>query len=236
MPQFVKVQVELNYETVAPGDKSVNTFYFNVLGPGTETQELDDIENAILGFYTAIDEYLSSEVVSPGRIKMYDHLSAPPRVPLRDDTFNVQPGAGPGLPNELAMCVSYRGALESGVNRRRNRGRIYLGPLDGDVANANHVGDVRINSTAYTNVAAAVNNWFLPVAAPISGSTILWSVFSRSNALGLAVGAAGPAEEPDYDQGQLVAGYREIDEAYVDNAFDIQRRRGLPATARATVT
>lgn len=230
-----KCQVEIPNVTGLPIDKSVNTWYFKSTQVGTQTQETDDIANALFAFYNGIDELLSDKVTSPARLKIYDHNEAPPRFPIFDENFVIQPGVGASLPNEVAICLSFKAADVSGGNRRRRRGRVYLGPWLASVGNS-QTGDQGVDSADRTTIAGAAGSNLLPVLTPQSLSVIEWCVFSRSDALGLAIGAAGPAEEPDYTDAELTLGYHPVVECWVDNAFDTQRRRGVRPTTRTTAT
>lgn len=233
--RWLRAQVALANDTAEARDVAVNTFHFSCSGVGTEAQEHADILAALTGFYQAIDTHFSANLSTTARLKLYDLEDVPPRAPIDDDLFTIAPNAGaPTIPNEVACCLSFRRAYTSGVSRRRSRGRIYLGPLDSSII-GDSTGDVRPTSTFRSAVTAAVDAWLFPVPAPNSSSVIEWCVFSRSDALGLAVGEAPPADEPTYTAAQLADGFHQIDVAWVDDAFDTQRRRGLRATTRTEV-
>jgi len=231
---FWKAQAEIINDDALARDISINTFHFITDETGTPEEETADIDTHLRNFYSDVDTYLSSNVKSTQglRIKQYNHEDAPPRVPFSDTLGDLTPG-GFALPNEVAICVSYYQNPASGVNRRRQRGRIYFGPLTtGTMDTA--TGDVRVASAVRTAIADAAHDRLINFVGATSGSTIQWCVFSRSDALGLPVGDPGPSSEPTYTNSELVAGYHPIDVVYVDDAFDTQRRRGLLATARTT--
>lgn len=132
----------------------------------------------------------------------------------------------------MAICLSFQGATGSGVNMRRRRGRVYLGPLAGTVVDA---------STSGTEITAAARSTIATAAAALAhgpdvGDARL-AVFSRATANitdGLPVDANEPAI--GYSDAALSAGFEDVVSGWVDNAFDIQRRRGVQASARTTWT
>lgn len=132
--------------------------------------------------------------------------------------------ASPGLPQEVALCLSYRadivGVLEETSDgadpgtardrpRSRRRGRTYIGPLTTttiSVSDDNTRPKVEVRETltmAAAKFAADLN------AASVN---IDWGVWSRVDRL-----------------------VRPVTLAWVDDAFDTQRRRGLAASTRLEV-
>lgn len=232
---FVKAVVTLENDSLQVRDAAVNTWYFRTDGFGTEDQRSADIAGALSAFYNAIDAYLSQNINSPMRIELYDHADATPRTPIWDVTQTLGIVTPVPLPNEVASCLSFRSALTSGVNRRRAHGRVYIGPLNIDAA-TDSVGDTRPNSAFRTAVTAAADAYLLPVPNSGSLSVIEWSQFSKSRALGLGIGVPHPANEPNYTAEQLDDGYKPVVLAWVDDAFDTQRRRGLRPSTRTEVS
>jgi hypothetical protein len=139
-------------------------------------------------------------------IKFYDLSDPKPRAPFYDANFTI--GGTPQsshLPRELAICLSFQGARVSGSAQARRRGRVYLGPL----------GLTSNDSTTGRPLAAAISS--IQGAAgtlrSASGSGVwTWIVVSE------------------------VAGLNDVivTNGWVDNAFDIQRRRGVTPTSRST--
>lgn len=236
--RYMRAQVTLPYDSQIPRDASSNSWHVEITDLGTEfIDAFADVINAVVAVYTDVDQYFSSELTSPGRIRLYDLEDAPPRLPVWDTDFIVQPApdGSVDLPNEVALCLSFRGAITSGVNRKRNRGRIYFGPLTGGNVTGG-VGDVYSTSTLARAIANAASTHLDPIPMSLSGGSAVWSVFSRSNALGLAVGAPQPAQEPTYTAAQLAAGFTPVASFYVDDAWDTQRRRGKQAVNRYVAT
>jgi len=230
-----RCQVSIANDTNEARDVSQNTFHFQTVLANDEVNSVNDIETALIAFYNNIDSLYSANCGITARIKTYSLHDPTPRAPVDDITFTFTPAVtAPVLPNEVAAVLSFRGANLSGVNRRRNRGRIYLGPLATEVA-IDDVGDTKITSAARTTFTAAADSFLLPVPTPTSADTIHWGVFSKSDALGLDVGEPAPAEEPNYTPGQAAAGFHEITQVWMDDAFDTQRRRGHRSLVRTIV-
>lgn len=106
---------------------------------------------------------------------------------------------------ELAVCLSFQGNRISGTPQARRRGRIYLGPL----------ADITNTSTSPIIAAAKVDQirdaGATLLAASLADADWSWVVYSVADDDTVVVGSG-----------------------WVDNAFDIQRRRGLEATSRLT--
>jgi hypothetical protein len=216
---YIQVKVSLALEDPERGPESVNTFHYRV-DTVDLLDNLDTIRGSLVTFYGTIQDYLANDLTGDGRIQMYSLTEGETRTPVLDETFTFTPGTSLSLPAEVAVCLSYTGQITSGVNRRRNRGRIYIGPLNVDAGG--HVGDVsRPNETFMGVLAGAAGG--LKTGAPTQ-----WSIFSRAQ--------AGPPEggADAYTASQLTGAFREVDRGYVDNAWDTQRRRGAQPTDRVT--
>lgn len=124
------------------------------------------------------------------------------------------------LPAECAAVLSYNadlsGSLEEVGDTRpkaRRRGRLYLGPLNGNTLAEVASGDTdpqRMNTTFLTVCVDAADQ-FLGSGAVAVGWT--WQVFSQTDWLG-----------------------RNVVAARMDNAYDSQRRRGPRATNEVAVS
>lgn len=193
-----------------PEDRVVNTFHFTGSGSYAATVELalDNVESFytdLQGGITSISYYLSAWVQRSAELRAYDLESAKPRIPtIRPITL---PGtSGTGMPEEVAVCLSYLGAPPA---TRRRRGRIFFGPLSqGAVIPASSSQPARPEPA----VIAALNSAATTLAA--YGSLAQWCVRSTL-----------PAEN-----------FVPITHGYVDNALDTQRRRGPVTTARTEWT
>jgi hypothetical protein len=217
----IRAQVEFDMATALPADKIVNTFHFNALdGAGyPTTAQLDEIDAALSDFYLtvgatggqALRTMMSEACATTWRIKTYDLSQPKPRIPLRTTEKTNAPGGGDTLPNEVALCLSFRAANVPGVPGARRRGRIYFGP--NQIANTSTTAPGRpVQSLINTLRDAALRLATRPAADPY------WGVYSRANLPNPVAASVIP---------EVVAGW-------VDNAWDTQRRRGPASTARTT--
>lgn len=182
---------------------------------------LDTFYNTIpTGGTRAVGAYLSDTIsrVAKPTVKFYDittHLSGSAHgSPV--DTFTltaVLPAAsGANLPSELAVCLSFNHDYGTDVEfgpgsrpRARDRGRIFIGPLL-QLAMDNDT------TTRRPKVTAACMTDLTKAATALKASVDPgWCVWSRRNAIARTVTAG-----------------------WVDDAFDIQRRRGELAGTRTT--
>lgn len=164
---------------------------------------------ALKDFYDDVVTYLSPAIAQNGHSIKYTNLpGTPPNYPFDEDTFNLATApAGSPLPREVSVVMSFQGLRTAGFPQNRRRGRIYLGPLD---ITANVSG--RPDPALITMLATAGATFKSNVEA-IGAGDHSWTVWSSV----------------DGDSVQ-------IDNGWVDNAFDTQRRRGDEATSRTTFT
>lgn len=200
----VLYMVTIPMSTGLTKDYCVNTYTFRI--------DSDDgaIHSAIHADFKVLYDALSSMYATPvaqngWMVKAYNWDAPKPRAPIFELPFNL--AADPTqneLPAEVAVCVSFQGTRASGVAQARRRGRVYIGPLG---ATVNSQG--RVNSANVTQLKNAFTTF-------LNASTVAanrdWMVYSR-------VQPVGQRTTP------VIGGW-------VDNAFDIQRRRGLASSAR----
>lgn len=199
-----------------PADVFVNTFYF--LADSNKVTAADDISAALHDFIDgnnttwAIGKYYSHFVTDVCTIKVYKmsdpHSPGPPKVqrePLvREFNVSQTPSTDATLPDEIAVCLSFSAASP---HTARRRGRVYIGPLNIDTT-------TQATGTNFTQVAPQFMT-------------------------DLCVAAARLSSHPD--AGWLIAhdangspSYAAVETGWVDNAYDVQRRRGEKATTRQT--
>lgn len=158
--------------------------------------------SALNTFYQAVDQYFSASFSGLGTIKSYNRADPSPRVPVLSTDITITPGAL-SLPSEVAIVMSFQAVRLAGAPQARRRGRIYLGPL---TSNAYDTATGRPADLATTAIQAAGDA--LVTASKATGAW-QWQVWSEVNGSGASV-----------------------DNGWVDNAFDTQRRRGLRPTSR----
>jgi len=164
------------------------------------------VKTAITAFYNSWLTYMSPSITQNGHfLKYYDQTAPAPNYPYNETTFNLSGvPAGTALPSELAVCLSFQGARAAGFPQARRRGRVYLGPFDTGATTADRPATALL--TALGSAAAT----FGAAIDALSGD-IQWAVWSGSDQLSVP-----------------------ITDGWIDNAWDIQRRRGVVYTSRTT--
>jgi len=172
----------------------------------------------------ALENYLSNELSNSASAIDIDTYSVPTvrgvlGPPFSHATYGTPTLGTSGLPEEVALCMSYSADLSSVAERgaggtrprARRRGRVFIGPLSQAAAQQ----DTTTKRTKPATV--ALSAWtdnakqFLATALLADGWT--WCVFS-------------PTLWEMFD----------VTQVWVDDAFDTQRRRGPDAVGRTLVT
>lgn len=213
----VFAQVAFESSTNLAKDRVINTFNFS--GTDSAASIASTFYPAISSFYntahtpgtTPICGFLSGDLVrggSPHSVKWYNLADTKPRAPYRTDTLSLGSlsGSGVNLPKEVAACLSYKGTYASGIPQARQRGRLYIGPLNSNTI----LGSSTANPTLDTSFTAALRGGALYLIS-VGSTGSKWVVRSQKGGF----------------SSYIVGGW-------TDNAFDSQRRRGLAATTRTT--
>lgn len=198
-------------------DAVVTDFTFSSATPNVLT--------ALAAFYntthptwaTAVSGYLSptlSRATGAGVFHVYDlsvplTSGGPAGPPIQTATWTLGGGGGTPLPSELAVVLSYHAADTSipehapGARpRSRYRGRCYIGPLTTTALNQ--------DATSHRpTVLQAVRETITASAVALLAAEPTWSVWSRKDKM----------------QRTVVGGW-------VDDAWDVQRRRGEDPVVR----
>lgn len=209
--------VTLRHRTLLPKDVSINTFHLSA--PDTSQATLDAIALAIERFYRtpydvdsdAVGSFISNVVLrASGSIEIYDWADPSPRVPIAFYPMELAAnGVTSSLPNEVALCVSWQGDRQSGVNQARRRGRIFLGPLSTN-ATTTVANEPARPATAFIIAARRASE---RLVTELSEDEVRLAVWSRVSS-------------------QLTP----VTNGWVDNDFDTQRRRSTIPTSRSTWT
>lgn len=178
---------------------------YHVLAP--DEVELALWHSALVTFYTSIDVNFSPIVRTTDGLlmKSYDLSDPEPRVPVLTFEADLAPGSDEPLPTEVALCMSFQAGAASGVPQARRRNRVFLPFFRADRSDT----DGRPSSTLITDITTAAG--VLLAASGPTSSDWQWVVYS-----------------PTDDAFDLV------DNGWIDNEWDTQRRRGRIATARTT--
>jgi len=197
-------------------DRVVNTFHFETFAPTAAT--IASIHAALASVYTTTHApgtsplggaYGASIAPAGHTIRTYDMTDPIPRIPNGITTFAIVPAATQ-MPREVALCLSFRGLAVPGVEPARQRGRVYFGPF----ARANTVANDATGGPAVT--AGDIVDKLRGAATYLKGASDAaadwtWVVYSTVD------NAMYP-----------------VDNGWVDNSWDTQRRRGVKPTARYT--
>lgn len=206
----LSVQCSLPYQTGIPEDVSVNVFAIDTSSVEAPTPtELGTMANALEDFYSELASFLHPELSGVLRVRAYDIDDPEPRVPLIDtNRTNWFTSAGTGLPEEVAIALSFTAVEQSGTPAARRRGRIYIGPLRTSAIGPDSNGHTRPSSSFVTALDAAVT----VLNTELLALGWLWCVWSRADDV-----------------------LRPCREWYVDDALDTQRRRGVAPTSRTVL-
>lgn len=191
--------------TIETADNIAANFATNtwhVLAP--DLVELALWHTALASFYQTIDTDFSNLVKTTDGLKMksYNIEDPIPRAPVLTATATLAVGSNP-IPTECSIVMSFQAAQSSGIPQARRRNRVFLPFFDTTALAATG----RPASATQSNIITAATA-LLAASGPSSGDW-QWMVYS-----------------PTDGQFDLV------DNGWVDDEFDTQRRRGRPATSR----
>lgn len=231
MPIYLRTVATIPHDSGIPADAVQNGFAWHALGTVDRDLAAVEIAARLQAFYAALTNDMSSAYDRTQiAVKTYDMSEGTPRFPYYESTINAGAGqAGSNdLPPEVAITVSYEGPRQSGLNQRRRRGRIYVGPFQvasGDIAT--------VGATLQDTVADAAEAYLLGS----SGGPYLvnWAVYSRLQHFNIPVGGV-ITEGDEEDPNRLPVSFTDVTRMWVDNAWDTQRRRGTKATNRTVRT
>lgn len=223
-PNHIRVQGVMVGLSGLPEDRFINTFHFRTKdNTPPSAAQLAEASDAVVKFYNlpgpvgnALGTYYSpiiSRVAGKCFTRAYDLGQLEPRTPT-DAPFTLQnPTVSTPLPNEVAVCLSYYGDS----NVASQRGRLYAGPLTTQAL---------ATESSAPDVADVFRTALLSASQVLATActTIDWVILQP----------ALPARQAK-DGGSLPSRVNQsvlIKNAWVDDEFDTQRRRGLKARSR----
>lgn len=201
MPNY-SLQVTVMPASGLPADAMVNNWSCTATTNGEAllfTNQVVDLYKLYMGMYSNLIAQLDH------KIKLFNRADPAPRAPVNEFAFDFASApSGAPMPTEVALCLSFQGAPESGVSQARKRGRIYFGCFDASSIDSSGRPGATLMAqldgfgTDLLAASTAAPNWAWVVHSSVTG-----------------------------DNFPVVNGW-------VDNEFDTQRRRGRLATSRAT--
>jgi hypothetical protein len=228
---LMKLTVTMGVKSGIPRDSVQFDLYYRHAEPRVDA-DFDNMRDHIIDFLTIAPSTFAAalqtrlgDVLSISadkvEVRFYDVPAAPGALgaPIATRTGHLTGVGGSSLPEEVAAVLSFRGIYGSLVEfgagatrpRARVRNRIYLGPLAVSAKDQDTTTKRTFVHQDLIDIATGSARDRLFTDAAADGWT--WSVFSRTN-------------------------WQDFSVAFVsmDNAFDIQRRRGPDPTARTEIT
>jgi hypothetical protein len=206
------------------GDRYVCSFYSAYVGDAT-TAQLDAAALAVARFFgpasaapTTFEPtyyYADHALGANATVKTYKIDTEARHEPLTTLTYDP-PNRSSGdtaLPSEVAVVMSFRSTESPGLPPARRRGRIYLGPLN--VAAIGVVGGTVVPARVHPTFVSAIIGKATILKAALTAAGGSWVVHSATL---MREGSATPDHV--------------VNAGYVDNAFDVQRRRGIASNLR----
>lgn len=215
LTQLIRCEVRWKRSTGVASDDQLNTFFVS-----TATVSRAAVSGACLGAAQTMrnfcDDHMPSSLFNDtpvSEVMTFDMLEPEPRVPVDVQNNNTVSLTGfQGLPEEVSMVVSYQGVPISGQSMRQRRGRMYLPTFSVNDLDAT-------TSTVWKATAVAdVVDMMTAIKNDLEASGCHLVVFSR-----VAAAAAGGTL-----LNQARAGATIVNNGWVDNEPDTQRRRGRP--------
>lgn len=214
--QFARSITRLTRDSGLPEDDVINVMHWRSSAEASDADVFTAITSRIDAFFTAMQTWLGSVLTGAGVTEVYDMGDDPPRVPWGNDAFTFTPSASTCLPEEVAVCLSMQATPVSGIPQARRRGRIYVGPLTTGAVSIENGGTFVATNLRNALIAAADD-----LAAPDTSTSTQLAVFSRQQL---------------QETGSMESAFTPVSGGWVDDAFDIQRRRGSRSRNRTLWT
>lgn len=205
MSNHILAMVSFENITLKAEDRQINTWHFELQASPPSAASLAAISAALFTFYGALKGNFPNAIHTGNYTVTYYNMADPkPRSPITSTFHTLTPiGTGFAMPPEVSICLSYKAIPVSGVKASSRKGRIYL-PSFVTLA---YVNTGYLGTSTAVAIAAAANALLTTSTAAADWK---WSQYSRVRDA-LAPVSAG----------------------WVDNAPDIQRRRGYKTSTRA---
>lgn len=228
-----------------PSARFVNTFHIES-GAAVSAIDAEEIAEAVRDFYVVnpgggaedVADQFSDVVATTGHeVRVYPideatgiNLGGDGEPPLWTEPFDHLGRDGlsrTGYPSEVAICLSYKNISAGSVPQARRRGRIYIGPIYAGIGvEAEHqTPRVQVGTRGFLIDAAQ------ELVTRLATNGHQWMVYSRPFAG--RFGAVKDNGDPKPDLPARPGNAYPINSFWVDDSFDIQRRRGEAPVARS---
>lgn len=209
---IIRAQVVIPMFTNIPSDVITNTFHFRNENPLAFSAAATLIAANLETFYEDVyggTGHAANYVLWPQTyINFYDLSQPAPRAPLTIAQPIIVTPTATIVPTEAAVVLSFQGPRESGTPQSRRRGRVYLGGLGSAwLSNSTASGFPMVPNTPLVNLTGAAAT----LVADSVADALPWCVWS-------------PTDQEATN----------INNGWVDNTIDTQRRRGVAASSRTT--
>lgn len=210
--RYWRAQATIAMDSGVPEDEVQNITHWTTSEDSeTLVENATSVFDRVSNFYTAMQGALPGEVDTDIEVKIYNMADPTPRLPVYTQVHSITPDTTIGLPHEVALVLTLEGTPASGVNQRRQRGRLYFGPISSDHHSLSN-GNIYVSSTLQDMLRDAGEAMATP--GLISGTQLcIYSPTTDATAT-------------------LAASFFPVTRGHVDNAWDTQRRRGPDATSR----
>lgn len=237
----------LNHVSGLARDRCINTFHFT--GDATDNTIREGILNEVRDFYFLVPPnvikspamYLSDNMTTldcylyeiPGTLTAGGR-ETPAGAPIEtllgvtNDLATVVKESQSSLPQEVAVKVSVQGTPGPGMIQRRRRGGIFFGPLNYGANSGDNTPSRP--STGVRNVLVEAMVDLAKRVDPHAEMVVYSRPYAGRDEFVGQNGRTYPALDP------RPATTVNIDEVWVDDEFDTQRRRGLVRTGRTLVS
>lgn len=208
----LRLQVRLPYYTNIPEDVLTNTWHFFSDGVTPFADAVEYLSGRLDTFYS--NTYAGSQGApyinwDAAVVHGYNLADAPPRVPVIVPIPITTPNdTSSNVSPETAICLSFQGVPLSGTPQARRRGRIYLGAL----------GEAVVTDGTTSTFPRPFQAWVDQVLGDVEtllldtgDAGLEWVVWSPTDSASVPV-----------------------NNGWIDNSLDTQRRRGFRPTARTT--
>lgn len=223
LQNLIRSQIAYPRATGLSEDTQTNTLHWGCDDPLIDRETMQAaIQTPLDAWLGVLDGFMDSTMfVTPATTDWYDMLDPTPRVPFATVNTALTLTNVTSLPMEVTCVISYQGAVTSGVNQARRRGRNYLPTFNvSNIAEAS--GRVVWSGSSLGFLEAG----WEALMTSVEAADCYLAVFSQTTYNGTA---GSPLT-------RLQDSTTRVTSAWVDNEPDTQRRRGGRTGTKTPIT